>query len=258
MPMPMMSAPAAAVLPASRSVQMGTPATAFATMINTGPGMATSCGMAPAAQMPGTFMYQATDPRTNHTVGMPNEPMDMPMGGSQTFMFAFTPTAPMDPTDMVINFSCTNTGSTDAHPGLNTFLISASTSPVPDMVALAATLGNNGIVNVPGANGTGVFAVATVNAGAGGSITASADTGGVRMPVELELCQTDPGTAQCISTLGPTVTIPVNAGTTPTFAIFVEGHGMVPFDPATNRVFVRFTDMGGHVRGATSVAVRTQ
>ncbi len=30
------------------------------------------------------------------------------------------------------------------------------------------------------------------------------------------------------------------------------------FDPAVNRVFVRFTDNGGLVRGATSVAVRTQ
>jgi hypothetical protein len=254
----MMSPPVAAVLPSSRSVPVGTPTTAFATMINMGSGMATGCGMAPAGQMPGMFMYQATDPHTNQPIGMPNAPMDMPMGGSQTFMFAFTPTASMDPTDMVMNFSCTNTTSADVHPGLNTFLISASMTPVPDMVALAATLGNDGIVNVPGADGTGAFAVATVNMGAGGTITAAADTGGVGLPVSLQLCQTDPGSGQCVSTMGPTVTVPVNAGTTPTFAVFVGGHGTVPFDPATNRVFVRFTDGGGLVRGATSVAVRTQ
>jgi hypothetical protein len=256
--MPMMSPPVAAVLPSSRSVQVGTPATAFATMINMGSGMATGCGMAPAEQMPGTFMYRATDPHTNQPIGMPNSTIDMPMGGSQTFMFAFTPTAPMEPTDMVMNFGCANTSFADVHPGLNTFLISASTTPVPDMVALAATLGHDGIVNLPGANGTGAFAVATVNMGAGGIITASADTGGVGLPVGLQVCQTDPGTGQCISAVESTVTAPMNAGTTPTFAVFVGGHGTVPFDPATNRVFVRFTDAAGLVRGATSVAVRTQ
>lgn len=98
--MPMMSPPVAAVLPSSRSMQVGTPATAFATMINMGSGMATGCGVAPAGQMPRMFMYEATDPDTNQPIGTPSSPMDMPMGRSQTFMFAFTPTAPMDPTDM--------------------------------------------------------------------------------------------------------------------------------------------------------------
>ncbi len=257
MPM-MMSPPVAAVLPSSRSVQVGTPATAFATMINMGSGMATGCGMAPAGQMPGAFMYQATDPNTNQPIGMPNSPMNMPMGGSLTFMFAFTPSAPTDPTDMAMTFSCANTAPAEIHPGLNTLLISASMTPVPDMVALAATLGNDGIVNVPGADGTGAFAVATVNMGAAGTITASADSGGVGLPVDLQLCRTDPGTGQCVSTMGAMVAVPVNAGMTPTFAIFVRGHGTIPFDPATNRVFVHFTDASGRVRGATSVAVRTQ
>jgi hypothetical protein len=41
--------------------------------------------------------------------------------------------------------------------------------------------------------------------------------------------------------------------------IFVAGGGaVVPDLPAINRVFVRFTDAGGALRGETSVAVRTQ
>jgi hypothetical protein len=257
MPM-MMSPPVAAILPSSRSVLVGTPATAFATMINMGSGMATGCRMAPAGQMPGTLMYQATDPNTNQPIGMPNSPMNMSMGGSQTFMFAFTPTSPMDPTDMAMTFSCTNTAPAEIHPGLNTLLISASMTPVPDMVALAATLGNDGIVNVPGLNGTGVFAVATVNMGIDGMITASAKTSGAGMPVSLRMCQTNPVTGQCISAVEPTVIVQVDAGATPTFAIFVFGGGMVPFDPAANRVFVQFMDGSGVIRGMTSVAVRTQ
>jgi hypothetical protein len=30
----------------------------------------------------------------------------------------------------------------------------------------------------------------------------------------------------------------------------------IPFNPATSRIFVRFMDAGGVLRGATSVAVR--
>jgi hypothetical protein len=54
------------------------------------------------------------------------------------------------------------------------------------------------------------------------------------------------------------VTTTINANDTPTFAVFVQGSGNVPFDPAVNRVFVRFNDGGNVTRGSTSVAVRTQ
>jgi hypothetical protein len=256
--MPMMSPPVAAILPSSRAVQVGTPATAFATMINMGSGMATGCRMAPPPNMPGAFMYQTTNPATNQPTGTPNAPADMPMGGAQSFMFAFTPAAPMDPTDMAMSFRCTNTDPAVGQPGVNTMLISASSTPVMDMVALAATLGNDGVVNIPGPNGTGVFAVATVNMGIGGMVTGSADAGGAGMPLNLFMCQTNPVSGQCISVVGPTVTAQVDAGATPTFAIFVAGGGMVPFDPAANRVFVRFRDASGVIRGMTSVAVRTQ
>jgi hypothetical protein len=54
------------------------------------------------------------------------------------------------------------------------------------------------------------------------------------------------------------VTTQINTNATPTFGIFVQGNGTVPFDPAANRVFVRFKDGGNVTRGSTSVAVRTQ
>jgi hypothetical protein len=123
---------------------------------------------------------------------------------------------------------------------------------------LAATLNNDGIVN---SVSTGVFAVATVNLGTSGTITVSADTGGATLPVSISLCQTDPASGQCVSPTAPTtspVVTTINASSTPTFGIFVTAMGTVPFDPASNRIFVRFTDASGTTRGVTSVAVRTQ
>jgi hypothetical protein len=129
---------------------------------------------------------------------------------------------------------------------------------VPDIVALAATVNNDGIANIPGAHGTGIFAVATVNVGAGARITGTADTSAGSPPVTIALCQTDPGQGICLQPPGSSVTTQIDGGQTPTFGVFVTGAGTVPFDPASNRVFVRFKDGTGVTRGTTSVAVRTR
>jgi hypothetical protein len=164
----------------------------------------------------------------------------------------------MAPTDVQFSFDCANSSPAPINTGLNTLLLSASATPVPDIVALAATTTNDGIVNILGTNGIGAFAVATVNVGATGAITASADTGATSLPLTVSLCETNPATAQCISGISSTVTTTINANATPTFGIFVQGNGNVPFDPALNRIFVRFKDGGNVTRGSTSVAVRTQ
>ena len=196
----------AALLPSSRSVQLGVAATAFATIINVGQTMAVACSIAPLTSVPATFVYQTTNPATNQVTGFPNAAANIPAGAAQSFVFAITPAAPIGPTDVQFSFDCANTEPAPINTGLNTLLLSASSTPVPDIVALAATTTNDGIVNVPGTNGTGAFAVATVNVGASGNITASADTGSATLPVNISLCQTDPATGQCISVIGPSVT----------------------------------------------------
>jgi len=225
-------------------------------MINAGQSTATSCSVAPITNIPATFVYQITDPATNQITGTSNTAVNVAGGAAQSFVLAFTPTAAFPPTDVQLSFDCTNSNPAPVNSGLNTLLLSASDTPVPDIVALAAASG--GIVNIPGANGAGAFAVATVNVGASASITASADTGTATIPVNISLCETNPGTGQCISGIGPSVSTTINAGATPTFGIFVQGNGNVPFDPAGNRIFVRFKDGGNITRGSTSVAVRTE
>ena len=247
----------AAVLPASRSVRVGTTATAFVTIINAGASMATSVGISPQPVTPVSFAYQTTNPLTNVVTGTPNTPADIPAGKFQTYVIALSPSAPFGPTDVAFAFAGSNTAPVATLVGINTLLLSGSTTPTPDIVALAATLNNDGIVNIPGPGGMGIFAVATVNVGASASITATTDTGAGSPPVTIALCQTS-ATGSCLQPPGPSVTTQIAAGQTPTFGIFVTGTGPVPFDPANNRVFVRFKDAGGVTRGSTSVALRTQ
>ena len=52
----------AAILPASRSVQVGNTATVFATIINSGNSDGISCGIAPVTTLSASFSYQTTDP----------------------------------------------------------------------------------------------------------------------------------------------------------------------------------------------------
>jgi hypothetical protein len=248
----------AAVLPSSRSVQVGNPATAFATIINAGQALATGCTISPLTGIPAASIYQATDPATNQVIGSQNTPIDIPAGVAQSFIFALTPNALIAPTDVQLSFECINSNPAPIHSGVNTLLFSASATQVPDIVALAATRNNDGIVNIPGTNGTGVFAVAAVNVGAGDTITVLADTGAAILPVNILLCQTDPQTSVCLSPLAPSVPTTILSNETPTFGVFVAGAGDVSFVPETNRIFVRFKDSGGLTRGSTSVAVRTQ
>ena len=248
----------AAVLPSSRSVQVGTPATAFATIINSGPGTAIGCSIAPLTSVDATFIYQTTDPVTNQVTGIANTPVDIPQGASQAFVFAFTPTAAISPTEVQLSFDCTNTDPAPVISGINTFLFSASATPIPDIVALAATVSNNGIVNIPASTGTGAFAVAAANVGSTGTLAVTADTGAGSLAVAIAICEVSPITAQCVNppTTNPVVTS-MAASATSAFGIFVSASGVLPFDPKTNRIFVRFKDDAGVTRGTTSVAVRT-
>jgi NAD(P)-dependent dehydrogenase (short-subunit alcohol dehydrogenase family) len=248
----------AAVLPTSRSVQVGTTATAFATMIDAGPADAVTCTIAPQTGIPASFVFQTTNPATNALTGTANTPANIAAGQAQSFVIALSPTAAFAPTNVAFTFTCANApGAAATNIGVDTLNLSASTTPVPDVVALAAS-GDPGYVDIPGATGTGVFAVATVNLGIDAAITAAANTGTANLPVILTICQTNPTSGACLATPAPSVTTDIPPNATPTFGIFVAGSAAVANLPGVNRVFVTFTDSGGTLRGETSVAVRTQ
>jgi hypothetical protein len=242
------------VLPASRSVQVNHSATAFAAIGNAGSQPATACSIALGSPIAANFSYQTTDPATNLATGSPNTPADIPVGTLRNFTISVTPTATLTAADVVLTMQCSNSPPGASIVGLNTLLLSASNVQTPDIIALAATQKSDGYVGV--ADGTGAFAVATVNVGSGGNIVASVDTGSSTLPVTVTMCQTNPVTGQCISAIQSTVATTINANATPTFAIFVTATASIAPDPANKRIFVRFEDaLGGATRGSTSVAV---
>ena len=113
---------AAAMLPASRSVMVGVPATAFVSVINAGPVTARRVGITLASAVPAGFAFQATDPATNAVTGTPNGAVDIAPGQRQTFIVALTPTAEFPPTDVAFGFGGDNTLPVAPLPGVNTLL----------------------------------------------------------------------------------------------------------------------------------------
>src|SRR4029077_16297010 len=126
-------------------------ATAFAAIINAGTATATNCAPAAPSSPPagfGTFAYPTTD-ASNNLPGPPNTPVDIAAGALQHYVFGITPTAPIPQTSLAMQFVCDNAEPPLQTPGVNNLFIVASSSPVPDTIALMATSTSDGIVRMP-------------------------------------------------------------------------------------------------------------
>jgi len=251
------SAPAlaAAVLPGSRAVETGTPATIFATLLNISTTALQGCSVAlPVSAPPGlTLDYQTTDPSTNLPTGQKDMPVGLAAGAGQSFLLTFNSMASFDQPGLPLVFACDGVPAAASIAGLDTVDLLYSAAPVADIIALAATA-TPGVVEVP-TGGAAAFAVATDNAGTADMLRVSADSGATALPVTLALCQTAPATGTCLAPPAASLSLDIAAGATPTFSVFVTATGSIPFDPANSRLFVRFEDSSGILHGSTSVAV---
>lgn len=248
----------ASVLPTSRSVQVGDAATARASVVNVSSVDATGCSINPLTSVPAVFSYQTTDPETNAPTGTPDTPVDIAAGELQTFVFSFTPTTAFAPTTILLSFDCDNSGSATIVEGLDIFLLSASSTPVADIIAVATTSTDDGVVYIPGSGASNAFMVSAVNFGVTDTITVSADTGTVTLPLDLTICEWDDGTQSCLSPPASSVTSSIVAGASATpFAVFAAANSDIALDPIRNRIQVNFVDGGGVTRGGSSVAVTT-
>jgi virginiamycin B lyase len=248
----------AAMLPSSRSVQVGgNVATIFATILNTGIA-AINCGIAPVTSVPASFSFQTTDPITNMLTGTPNTRAPIAGGGLQTYLVAFSANAPFVPTDVTLGYDCDNVEAVATIVGVNTVLLTFSATPVPDMIAVGLTPSNDGYSRTGGASGTGIFVIAATNIGAGGQLTARVRLSDSTLPLTATVCQTNPNTGQCLAPPQPSVTTTINTDQNTTWTAFLTAGGPIAQDAAHNRVFFEFVDSTGIVRGSTSTAVTSQ
>jgi hypothetical protein len=253
----------AAVAPNARTTRIGTTVTGFGTIINASSNNATACSIALPSGVAATFLYQTTNPATNEPSGTPNTPVDIASGKFQSYYFAITPTQAFSQ-DIPLIFDCTNTNPAPVFTGLNTFLVTANNTGISDMLSIADTLTHDGIMIIPGVNGTGLTVTAAVNIAAAGTVTFKPSDSPIgqalrNLPLDLLICQTNPATGACINPTSPgnSATLNVAANETVFFSIFAVGKGIpIPFDPANNRVFI-IGLQGSTAVGAASTAVKT-
>jgi len=249
----------ASVLPGSRSVELGNAATIFATMINASTSALSSCQIALPDNAPAglTLSYQTTNPATNTLIGSPNTPVTIAANdGLQTFLLTFQGSTAFSVPGMALDFDCAGAAPAAIVTGVDTVDLTLSSSPVADIIALSATATSNGIAELP-EGGVGAFAVASINVGTTAAITVSVDTGTAALPLTATICETNPSNGQCLAPPAASVTLNFAGEAAPTFSVFLQSSGAIPFAPASSRVFVQFKDASGGLHGSTSVAVET-
>jgi len=214
-----------AVLPGSRSVQVGDQATVFASVINATAEQAGGCTIEPMTPIDASFAYQPTD-AANAPIGQADTPFTLGPGAAQNLVLTFEADDDFSPTEVFLEFRCSEGPAASSIQGVN------------ESVAL--------------------FAVGSANVGSNEEISVTVDDAGAGLPLELLLCETDSATGVCLGDASESVTLTYNAATTRSFAVFATATGAIENNPAANRIFVRFRDASGTIRGATSTAIRTQ
>lgn len=254
----------AATLPGARSSYVGGPdMTVFMTVISRASTPAQSCRITMPDNAPFTLSYSFVD-AGNNAIGGANPRFDLANGAAQAFVLGFTPTAatPAGGFTYFPRIQCENV-ELDPIEGVNSVQLSIGDQPVPDILSIAATPTGDGVIRIASSGGVGFMSAAAVNIGAGdglsgpraATITASVDTGAATLPLTVEVCETN-SSGVCLAPRAPSVRTIIDNDAS-LFAVFARSspEAGIPFDPASARVFLRFTDDFGILRSVTSAAV---
>jgi len=267
-----------AVLPISRTVGNHTAnseaATYFTSVLNPGPHDAEECTITHSTSIEDARIelgFQVNDLVTNEPLNefQFDSEFDVPAGGVTQLTISVSALEAFDTQNVQLRYRCLNSPDATRIQGVNTLLISASTSPLPDMITGVATAESNGIARLPGLSGTGFFAASTINIGAEAELRAvpvfdladlitQLEPGDGVSNATLRICETNPENGECLSPPAAEISRRFPNQDIATYTVFVVGNGSdIPLDPARNRVFIAFVDEAGEVRGASSVAVTT-
>jgi Bacterial Ig-like domain len=257
----------ALVAPGARSGHFGGPQlTVSAFVTNSGTNPVADCSVLIPTSAPVTMSWQQVDGSLN-PVGAANASFDLPVGASASLILTLTPTSvtPLTGYTMYPQFLCRN-ASADPITGVNTLFLAISATPPPDILSSGATVSGDGVIRIPSSGSVGFLSAAAVNIGGGDdsaglndvTVTVTADTGSISIPVTLEVCETHPVTGVCLAPRSASTTGTWSQNENRFFAVFVRdasGGAGIPLDAANSRVYLRFTDATGTLRSITSAAV---
>lgn len=248
-----------AFLPTSRSVQVGTTATTYFTAVidKQYAHLAANCRISPDSVIPGGFYsVRETDPLTNAPIG-PEKPVFDLYSGSRSFVFGLKPNTALDSHRINLAIFCDGGIRGMVKSEINTFRLSASLNPVPDIIALSATASGDGILRLN--NGVGAFSISAVNVGAsGGNLRAKLPL--LPAGITAGVCETFSSGAQlgqCKAAPSADYAFSLDASQTATFSVFVSSTVAIPFNPAFSRLSVMFYN-GFTLSGGTGVALTTE
>ena len=269
----------AAVAPNARSVEVGSPATFFATLLNSGDTEATNCRVeADLENSLGTDMdYRRTD-AANQAIGATNTPFSIPPGRAQTLVLTVRPQDTTGGAPYGFDYICDEGRVSGAYGISDVYIRSfAEGRDASDLVMVLQTLSGDGVIRIAENGRRGVAAGALVNIGGRAeAIYLYPGFPGYQFspsgPSELHyrdllICQTD-DQAQCLEPPSNGLSlIPVAAGEVITFNLFLDDNtaGDIPFMPEFLRASVYAYEQRRYnpppyagtngVAGATSVAV---
>ena len=244
------------ILPGSRSTVPGQEISAFLSAINAGAERLEGCRVTnPHPDI--VFRYQLYDRQTGSLVPgtdpvfavLPAEPGMAPPPVDLVFFAA--PGREMPPRALGFPVSCADGTETPEYEDINTLTLGSFASQPADIIAIASTTAGNGIVDLDGRTGEGLFRVAAVNIGSRAEILVRTEAGGA----ESLLCFNNIS-GECISERSASLDWTAGNGATQTFNVYIQSDETVTLDPAVNRVRVIF-EANGNSHGGTSVSFRT-
>jgi uncharacterized repeat protein (TIGR01451 family) len=239
----------AAIAPSSRVAQIGSSVTLLVAVINYGTDYAQDVQITQHTSLPISFTFKTWDGITNF--GQVNAKATIkPNNGVAFFVLDITPTSSFPASSMTFDIQTTNGTIVSAPITLvNTFTLSATSSPSADIVMISTVTDISASQNIAGA-----FAIATSNVGnaAGTNVSLVVDPGTMSLVVQGK--QTNPSTGAII---GDAQNITIGVGEQPTFAVFYTPTGPIANDPNNNRIMIRLVDGSGNILGSQSVSIHT-
>jgi hypothetical protein len=248
---------ASSLIPTSRSPAVNTETTVYFAVANSGPSPAVGVSLDMVPAPPGSLEWQTLECADGSPIGSKGtSPFDVPPGATTCAILFFTPSATFNPQQVYIRAQALNAAAPPTPvTGLNTWLLSATPTQGPDLIALTTTT-DFFRTQAEGCTGVSNFAVGAHNMGTDTTnVVVSAHTGAASLPLSFTLFEIDPLLPIII---GDPILDTFPAGANRSILVTVQFNGCIPFDPIHSRIYVVFTDQAsGRILGGTSTAVST-